>query len=214
MKNCITSAILCFFFIFTTTFLFPFTPDVSTQEALSEQVLRFHVLADTNSQTDQHIKLLVRDAILAYTTPLLTHAATANEVKQILTPLLPKLTTLADQVLAVSDVSYTASVHIETTYFPVKQYGSLLLPPGEYEALRIVLGEGEGKNWWCLVFPSLCFLDGTTAVLPEKEKQTLKNLLPEAEYNVLFPEEKQNIQFSFRLYELILPFLKKFDILE
>ena len=214
MKNCITSAILCFFFIFTTIFLFPFTPDISTQKALSEQVLRFHVLADTNSQTDQHIKLLVRDAILSYTTPLLTNAETADEVKQILTPLLPKLTILADQVLAVSDVTYTASVHIENTYFPVKQYGSLLLPPGEYEALRIVLGEGEGKNWWCLVFPSLCFLDGTTAVLPEKEKQTLKKLLPEAEYDALFSEKEQKIQFSFRLYELILPFFKKFDILE
>ena len=177
-------------------------------------MLRFHVLADTNSQTDQHIKLLVRDAILSYTTPLLTNAETADEVKQILTPLLPKLTILADQVLAVSDVTYTASVHIENTYFPVKQYGSLLLPPGEYEALRIVLGEGEGKNWWCLVFPSLCFLDGTTAVLPEKEKQTLKKLLPEAEYDALFSEKEQKIQFSFRLYELILPFLKKFDILE
>ena len=214
MKNCITSSILCFFFIFTTILLFPFTPEISTQEALREQVLRFHVLADTDSETDQHIKLLVRDADLAYTTPLLTNAANANEVKQILTPLLPKLTTLADQVLAVSDVSYTASVHIENTYFPVKQYGSLLLPPGEYEALRIVLGEGEGKNWWCLVFPSLCFLDGTTAVLPEEEKQTLQKLLPEAEYYALFPKDKQNIQFSFRLYELILPFLKKFDILE
>lgn len=214
MKHGIISAILCFFFIFTTIFLFPFTPNVSTQEALSKQVLRFHVLADTNSQTDQHIKLLVRDAILTYTTPLLTNATNAEEVKQILTPLLPKLTALADQVLALSDVPYTASVHIETAYFPVKQYGSLLLPPGEYEALRIVLGKGEGKNWWCLVFPSLCFLDGTTAVLPEEEKQTLKKLLPETEYYALFPEEKQNIQFSFRLYELILPFLKKFDILE
>ena len=214
MKNCITSSILCFFFIFTTILLFPFTPEISTQEALREQVLRFHVLADTDSETDQHIKLLVRDAVLAYTTPLLINAENANEVKQILTPLLPKLTTLADQVLAVSDVSYTASVHIENTYFPVKQYGSLLLPPGEYEALRIVLGEGEGKNWWCLVFPSLCFLDGTTAVLPQEEKQTLQKLLPEAEYYALFPKDKQNIQFSFRLYELILPFLKKFDILE
>ena len=213
MKNCITSVILCFVFIFTTIFLFPFTPDVSTQETLSEHVLRFHVLADTNSQTDQHIKLLVRDAILSYTTPLLTNAANADEVKQILTPLLPKLTALANQVLASSDVTYTASVHIEMAYFPIKQYGTLLLPPGEYEALRVVLGEGRGKNWWCLVFPSLCFLDGTTAVLPEEQRLTLKKLLPETEYQALFPEEKQKIQFSFRLYEVILPFLKKFGIL-
>ena len=176
MKDSIISAILCIFFIFTTAFLFPFTPKVSTQKALSEQVLRFHVLADSNTQKDQHIKLLVRDAILSYTTPLLEQAANANEVKQILTPLLPALTTLANQVLAASDVTYTASVHIETAYFPVKQYGSLLLPPGHYEALRVVLGEGEGKNWWCLVFPSLCFLDGTTAVLPEDENQTLRKL--------------------------------------
>ena len=213
MKQYITSVILCFIFIFTTIFLFPLTPDVSTQKTLSEQVLRFHVLADTNSQTDQHIKLLVRDAILSYTTPLLTDATNADEVKQILTPLLPELTTLANQVLTISDVSYTASVHIENAYFPIKQYGALLLPPGEYEALRVVLGEGRGKNWWCLVFPSLCFLDGTTAVLPEEEKHTLKKLLPETEYNALFPEEKQKIQFSFRLYEVILPFLKKLDIL-
>lgn len=213
MKDSIISAIVCLFFIFTTIFIFPFSPDVSTQEVLREQILRFHVLADTNTETDQHIKLLVRDAVLSYTTPLLEQADDIQEVKQILSPLLPHVTTLANQVLALSDVPYTASVHIETAYFPVKQYGSLLLPPGNYEALRIVLGEGKGKNWWCLMFPSLCFLDGTTAVLPEEEKQTLKKLLPETEYYTLFPKEKQTIQFSSRLYELILPFLKKFDIL-
>ena len=95
----------------------------------------------------------------------------------------------------------------------MKQYGSLLLPPGEYEALRIVLGEGSGRNWWCLVFPSLCFVDGTMAVLPEEEKKTLKGLLAEDEYNALFPNETIEWQFSSRLYELLLPFLEKFDIL-
>ena len=213
MKNSIFSAILCTFFIFTTAILFPFTPAHSTQEVLSKQVLRFHVLADTNSQTDQHIKLLVRDAILSYTAPFLEEAETVQEVKQLLFPLLPELTTLANQVLTLSDAPYTASVHIENAFFPVKQYGSLLLPPGSYEALRVVLGEGAGKNWWCLMFPSLCFLDGTTAVLPEKEKNTLKKLLPESDYNQLFSEDTVTFQFSSRLYELILPFLRKFGII-
>ena len=171
--------------IIFTLLIFPFSSDISTQQTLSKTVLRFHVLGNSNATTDQQVKLLIRDTILCYTAPLLEQATNAKEVKDILKPILPQLTTLANQVLSEQGFSYTASIHIEKTYFPVKQYGSLLLPPGEYEALRIVLGEGSGRNWWCLVFPSLCFVDVSNGIVPEESKQDLENNMNEEDYNLI-----------------------------
>lgn len=160
------------------------------QTALAEQVLRLHIIADSNSDADQDIKLAVRDAVITYLEPYLNHVMTKTEAMEVITAQMDALTEIANHVLAENGFPYTADARLGRAYFPVKLYGDLTLPAGEYDALKICLGSASGKNWWCLVFPQLCFVDVTTGVLPEDSKEELRELLGDEEYALLFPEEE------------------------
>lgn len=177
--------------------------------ALKDRILRLHILAAGNDTASQELKLHVRDAVLSVVREPLTDVSTAAGAKAALLPLFDEITAAADRVLAGAGVSYRATVEITTEFFPIKQYGSLLLPPGEYQALRIVLGEGEGKNWWCMLYPSLCFTEGITASIAEDEKEELRGLLTEDEFDTLFSTEEKKPLFRFRLSGLLQK-IKKF----
>ncbi len=180
-----------------------FAGERTSSLALSDRILRLHILAAGNDTASQEIKLHVRDAILSVVRDALTDVSTAAEAEAALLPLTAEIKAAADSVLAASGVSYRASVEITTEFFPIKQYGSLLLPPGEYRALRILLGEGEGKNWWCMLYPSLCFTEGITASIAEDEKEELRGLLSEDEFDTLFSDKAQKPVFGFRLKDLL-----------
>ncbi len=170
--------------------------------SLEDRILRFHVLAAGNDTASQEIKLHVRDAVLVHIRDAVSEVTTSAEAEAALLPLLPELVAVANQTLESYGVSYRATAEITTEFFPIKQYGSLLLPPGEYRALRIVLDEGEGKNWWCMLYPSLCFTEGITATIPDEEKDELRGLLSEEEFDLLFPAKEKKPVFRFRLLEL------------
>ncbi len=170
--------------------------------SLDDRILRLHILAAGDDTASQEIKLHVRDAVLSHIRDAVADATTAREAEAALSPLLPEIVAVANRTLEAYDVSYRAKAEITTEFFPIKQYGSLLLPPGEYRALRIVLNEGEGKNWWCMLYPSLCFTEGITATLPEEEKEELRGLLDEEEFKTLFSEKEAKPRFTFRLFEL------------
>lgn len=161
----------------------------SLQTAVAEQVLRLHIVADSNSDADQTVKLAVRDAVLTYLEPYLGDVTTKQDAMAVIEAKLPELAETANRILAENGFSYTADVSLGRTYFPIKVYGDLTLPAGEYDALKICLGSAAGKNWWCLVFPQLCFVDITTGKLPESSKEELRALLTEEEYALIFPEE-------------------------
>lgn len=161
----------------------------SLQTAVAEQVLRLHIIADSNSDADQTVKLAVRDAVITYLEPYLGDVTTKQEAMAVIEAKLPELADTANRVLAENGFSYTADVYLGRAYFPIKLYGDLTLPAGEYDALKICLGSASGKNWWCLVFPQLCFVDVTTGTLPESSKEELRALLTEEEYALIFPEE-------------------------
>ena len=180
-----------------------FAGERTSSLALSDRILRLHILAAGNDTASQEIKLHVRDAILSVVRDALTDVSPAAEAEAALLPLTAEIKAAADSVLAASGVSYRASVEITTEFFPIKQYGSLLLPPGEYRALRILLGEGEGKNWWCMLYPSLCFTEGITASIAEDEKEELRGLLSEDEFDTLFSDKAQKPVFGFRLKDLL-----------
>ena len=124
---------------------------VSRQDSLAERMVRLHVIAASDSAADQTAKLAVRDAVLERLAPALETAADAAEARENLTAALPSLEALAEEVAAVP-----ARAALSREVYPTRRYGSFGLPAGEYVSLRIVLGEGEGHNWWCVVYPPLC----------------------------------------------------------
>ena len=128
----------------------------ASESALAGQVLRLHVVANSDSDRDQALKLLVRDAVLAQAGQLLDGVSDRQSAEQALTPHLDKLVRSAEEVLAAEGCGDTVAVSLADQWFPTKEYGGFSLPAGQYRALRVTIGEGRGRNWWCVVFPPLC----------------------------------------------------------
>ena len=127
------------------------------QAALADQVIRLHVLANSDSEADQTLKLEVRDEILAAAQRYFTPEATLEETRAILADHLEELARTGAEVVAKAGFDYPVTASLEDDcWFPTKEYTDFSLPAGEYTALRIVIGEGDGQNWWCVVFPPLC----------------------------------------------------------
>lgn len=125
----------------------------------SDQLIRFHVLANSDSEQDQALKRAVRDAILKDVSPRLADSQSLDESRQILKQVRPDMESIGRSVVMSWGKDYTVSTEYGHSSFPTKSYGTLVLPAGDYEALRVVIGEGQGSNWWCVLFPPLCFVD-------------------------------------------------------
>lgn len=123
---------------------------------LSQDILRLHVVANSDSEEDQAVKLEVRDAILASLQDGLSDVTDVEQAAKYIQTMLPKLTEVANQVLAQAGFDETVRISLELEEFPLREYDTFRLPSGLYQALRVVIGEGEGENWWCVVFPELC----------------------------------------------------------
>ncbi len=148
----------------------PLRPDaVEMTEELSEKVLRLHILANSDGTDDQEVKLMVRDAVLAYLTEHISQCETKEEVKQVIAANLSRIIRVANEALIDAGFSYTADARLTTADFPLKVYGDIFLPAGTYETLQITLGQADGRNWWCLIFPSLCLADTLVVMEPSTE---------------------------------------------
>ena len=123
-----------------------------------EDLIRFHVIANSDSTFDQSVKLAVRDRVIDEVNELLDDAEN-TEAEKILNDHTGELTAVANDVLENYHCDYKAEAVLGTSLFPTKSYGDITLPAGEYNAFRIILGEGQGKNWWCVLYPPLCFVD-------------------------------------------------------
>ena len=134
------------------------SPD-ETAEALSKRVLRLHILANSDSVQDQQVKLLVRDAVTAYQSAKMSAAENKAQAKAELMADGANLLTVVEGVLSENGCPYGATLYSGLYAFPDREYGEVSYPAGEYDALRIVLGEGKGQNWWCVMFPPLCILE-------------------------------------------------------
>jgi len=124
-----------------------------------EELIRFHVLANSDSEEDQALKRAVRDAILKEVSPRLAASHSLEESREILIGLRPEMEKISQTVIESWSKDYSVKTEYGNFIFPTKSYGSLILPAGEYEAVRVVIGEGKGSNWWCVLFPPLCFID-------------------------------------------------------
>lgn len=157
-----------------------------TVEEISEKLIRFHVIANSDEEKDQALKLKVRDEVLKYIQPLLKESKDIDNSREILKKENGNILKIAKAVIEENGYSYEVDSTLSREYFPVKTYGNITLPQGEYEAYRILIGSGEGKNWWCVMFPPICFVDVTKgAVAYEETEKEMKEVLNDEEYNMI-----------------------------
>lgn len=169
---------------------------LAIQQDLAEQVVRFHVLADSNSSQDQALKLLVKNAVLEYLAQPLARCENASDALDILDEHTDEILRVARTVIAENGYDYPVSAGIEEVYFPVKSYGDVTFPAGMYTAYRIIIGSGQGNNWWCVLYPPLCFIDITHGIVPDESKAQLKTLLSPDEYYAITDGTSDSILFD------------------
>ena len=155
------------------------------QKEIASSLVRFHVRANSDSPEDQELKLKVRDAVVEEMEMLLKDSESVEESLEIIEQNMKHILTVASQTVRENGYQLEVSGYITEEYFPLRIYGDVALPPGRYTAFRIDLGAAEGKNWWCVLYPPLCFVDITHGVLPQEEKAELKEILGEEEYAVV-----------------------------
>jgi stage II sporulation protein R len=171
------------------------------KQDISGRVIRFHVIANSDTQEDQLLKLNVRDAVLAYMEPYLAESTSIEESRCIVTEHLEQITKVASVVVNNWEKDYKVTTELSTEHFPTKVYGDIALPQGDYEACRIVIGEGKGQNWWCVMYPPLCYVDAATGIMPEEGKEAIKGSLTEEEYEIIQFESDKPYQIRFKLLE-------------
>ena len=126
------------------------------QDALAQKMIRLHVIANSDSDADQALKLEVRDKVLDFTTTVLQRSADMEDAQVRLRKELTRIETIAQREIAAQGYDYPVTAQLASAEFPLKEYDGFSLPAGEYMALRLVIGEGAGQNWWCVVYPPLC----------------------------------------------------------
>lgn len=162
------------------------------QSGIAEQIIRFHVLANSDSEEDQCLKRQVKTEVVSYLQDKLNVAKTKEEAETIIRQEEEQIQKIAKNKITSEGYSYDVEVKLEPHYFPIKKYGDLTFPSGQYEALRVLIGKAEGRNWWCVMFPSLCFVDESYSVVPEESKEKLQHVLTEEEYEELGVRTSEN----------------------
>lgn len=172
------------------------------QEGIADEIIRFHVIANSDSTEDQNLKLTIKNTLVEKLAPLLETASSITEARTVLSENLTLIRDIAEEEIRRNGYVYPVTVSLEEVYFPMKIYGDYTFPPGIYEALRVQIGEAQGKNWWCVMFPPLCFVDETYSIVDEDSDERLKYLLSEEEYEAL-KSKKTPVKVRFRLFEAI-----------
>ena len=168
---------------------------------LSDAVFRLHVLANSDSAEDQALKLKVRDSLLNYMNDICSNCTTKEEAISLANENKKNFQQIAEQTISENGYNYPVKINIDNFYFPTKNYGDISLPAGFYDALRVEIGKAEGRNWWCVMFPSLCFVDVSSGIVPEESKEELQNVLSDEEYSIISDNSNSEIKFKFKLIE-------------
>ena len=175
----------------------------SVSNDISNSVFRLHVIANSNSVEDQSLKFKVRDNILNYMNSLCSNTSSKDDAIKIAKENSDMFYKIAKKTIEDNGYSYDVKINLGNYEFPTKTYGDICLPCGNYDAMRIEIGDAKGKNWWCVMFPPLCFVDVTSGVVPDDSKKILKDSFSNDEEFILVNEEKRSdIKFKFKLIEM------------
>ena len=168
---------------------------------LSNAVFRLHVIANSDTNEDQTLKLQVRDALLEFMNGICANCATKKEAISIAQSHRDTFQEIAKQTIIDNGYNYSVKINIDNFYFPTKNYGDISLPAGLYDALRVEIGEAKGQNWWCVMFPSLCFIDISSGIVDEEAKENLEENLEQESYTIISNTKKSDMKFKFKIIE-------------
>jgi stage II sporulation protein R len=171
---------------------------------LEENIIRLHVVANSNSQEDQALKMDVKNTVIEYMASKLKDSNNINESKNIINTNIESIRKLVCETIKANEKNYQVEIDTGKYPFPTKTYGDISLPVGNYQALKIKIGKGEGSNWWCVLFPPLCFVDVTHGTVPDSVKEELRNNLTEEEYGIITAADSEKdipVKIRFKIIE-------------
>ncbi|MCM1497836.1 MAG: stage II sporulation protein R [Clostridium sp.] len=168
--------------------------DNTDEDTLYSGILRFHVRANSDSDEDQKLKMAVKEDVMALLEPLLSECKSVAESKNVIVSNLQNIYQASVNTVTEQGYDYEIKVYVTEEKFPAKTYGDLTFPEGKYQALRIDIGKAQGQNWWCVMYPPLCFIDESTVVVPEEAKEMLEENLTPQEYADLFANSQMKAE--------------------
>lgn len=202
LKYYVVLILVCYIAFVVVDFSVHTTNAKEITQGISEKIIRLHVLANSDADYDQALKLKVKDAIVEELTKTFVNVKSKEEARILIRKNYAKIRNIARSVINEEGYDYDVHVYLGDCMFPTKIYKDLTFPAGEYEALRVDIGNAEGKNWWCVMYPPLCFVDQTYSVVPEDSKRQLKDLLTTKEYESLFADKDTKITYRFKIIEI------------
>lgn len=198
LKIILTLAILIGILIFTCAYSYV----SAISDNLYNSIFRLHVIANSDSEEDQNLKYIVRDNLLKYMNDNCQNLNSKEEVIKYAKNHLDQIKQVAEDTIKENGFSYPVEVEIGNFEFPTKNYGDISFPSGFYDALRVKIGESSGRNWWCVMFPPLCFVDTTTGIVPDSSKKALQENLSDENYMIVSESDNSSVAFKFKILEL------------
>jgi stage II sporulation protein R len=200
--------VMCILAIFALNTKMTYGKGENDQKNIASKIIRFHVIANSDSKDDQALKLKVRDKVLEYMQPKLKKSKSIEESRKVIKQNNEEIIAIANRVIKENGYNYSVRTTLSNENFPIKTYGNITLPQGEYEAYRIIIGTGKGQNWWCVMFPPVCFVDITKGEVSYKQtEEQMKRVLSPEEYKIVNNQlnkanNKGNIKIQFKLLEI------------
>ena len=199
-KNLKMVIILTFLlFLYSSICAISYAQNISTD--IANSVFRLHVIANSDTEEDQNLKYMVRDNLLKYMNSICENCKTKEAAIAVVEKNKTAFEEIAMNTIKEEGYNYCVNINIGNFEFPTKDYGDISLPAGYYDALRVEIGEAKGRNWWCVMFPPLCFVDISSGVVPDESKEFMKNNLSEEEFALVSNQSDNEIQFKFKLLE-------------
>lgn len=191
-------------FIYIALLSFNYSKAISSN--LSDSVFRLHIIANSDSSADQELKLKVRDKIIEYMNTLTSNSSDKKDVISMVNNHLDSFKEIALNTIKENGYNYDVNIEIGNFHFPTKSYGDISFPAGNYDALKIEIGDAIGQNWWCVLFPPLCFVNSSTGVVPDDSKNTLKENINSESYEIISEGNNSNdntsdIKIKFKIIE-------------
>lgn len=169
---------------------------------ISDSIFRLHVIANSDTAEDQNLKYKVRDNVLKYMNSITDGISSKEEIITIITSHLNEFKNIAQNTVYENGFNYNITIEVGNFEFPTKTYGDISFPPGYYDALRIKIGSAEGKNWWCVMFPPLCFIDVSSGIVPNESKEILESELTEDEFDIISGNTDES-KVKFKIVEVL-----------